>query len=236
MEDLNKLLKTFHGKTLLAIFPHPDDESYVTGGLLQIAKKFELNTKLICLTKGGDDENSKEKNITEIRADELYKASDILGIDKVYLWDYLNSNLKSSSSSWTKKVKSYLIETKPDIVVTFDYSGVTGHIDHITTCHEILKIVRKLSKKPLLLWRVPDRNEEKYFKENKALMYASEANHILKYGIFQSINKIRAIFSHKSQAKGLGFRLQIVEQLLFDTKELYYKVDLKKTFKHKLLK
>lgn len=234
MKDLETLLKKY--KKLLAIFPHPDDESFVAGGLFQVSKDLDIKTYLLCLTKGERGKNGlKIGNLKKIREKELIKAKDILKIDELISWKFPDACLRKSKKMWVNKTKDVIEKIKPDIIVTLDHSGITGHPDHIVSCHEILKIIKKLKRKPTLLWRVPDEQEKTYFKENKALIHASKANYILDFGFLKSLNKIKAIFAHKSQVTGIGFRLQILEWYLFDQKELYYKVDLRKMYKYRFV-
>lgn len=236
MKSISKFLKANEGKVLLAIFPHPDDESFVAGGLLQAAKEAGLKVNLICLSKGERGEDTvKKEELKKIRSRELDKATAILEIDELILLGYPDGNLRKTKGKWALKIKKLIDKTKPDIVITFDYSGITGHPDHIISCHEILKIIIDMKEKPVLFWRVPDEQEKKYFKNNKALKHASSPDHILNYGFTKSIKKIRAIFSHKSQLQGARFKLQILEWYLFDHKELYFKVDLRKKYHYRFV-
>ncbi len=236
MDSLNTILDSNKGGKLLAIFPHPDDESFVAGGLFQAVKKYKLNTSLICLTKGEKGLNSFDKgNLKYIRASEFKNALSILGIDNYNLKNYADSKLKEQKTNWVPYVQKILTKEEPDIVVTFDHSGITGHPDHIVTCHEILQIVSKLKNKPILLWRVPDEKEINYFKRNKAMKFSSKANYNLNYGLGESINKIKAIYAHKSQMKNFSYKLQILEWFLFDHQEQYFKVDLKKKYNYRFV-
>ena len=83
MESLQIFLRRNKVKNLLAIFVHPDDESFVSGGLFQEAQKQGIKTSLVCMTKGGRGLNALGGgNLNEIRSGELDKAVKILGIDE----------------------------------------------------------------------------------------------------------------------------------------------------------
>lgn len=236
MENLHKFLVSNKVKNLLAIFAHPDDESFVSGGLFQELQKLNIYATLICLTKGGRGLNSyKRGNLKEIRTSELKKAVKILGIDNVMLWDFPDAGLRTNKDKWISLLEDVIEKTKPDLILTFDPSGITGHPDHIVTCIETLELVKKLKTPPTLIWRVPDEQERYYFKTNKALAFAEKPNLILRYGFGESLNKIKAIYSHVSQMKGFAFRLQILEWFLFDNKEYYFKVDLRQKYKYKFV-
>lgn len=236
MKDLKELFRKSKVKKLLAVFAHPDDESFVSGGLFQAAKEVNIKTALVCLTRGERGKNGLKKgDLKQIREEELKRAVKILGIDELSLWNYPDANLKRTKSRWIPKVGKLIEKINPDILVTFDHSGITGHPDHIVSCHEVLNLVKNLKAKPHLFWRVPDEQEKTYFKENKAMQFASSPNFRLDYGLEQSVRKIRAIYAHKSQVQGFGFKLQILEWFLFDHKELYYKADLRKNYKFRFV-
>lgn len=237
MQSLHSFFNDNKVKSLLAIFAHPDDESFVSGGLFQEAQKLGIMTSLICMTKGGRGLNAyKSGNLKEIRSKELDKAVKILDIDKTYLWDYPDADLRSTKDNWVSDLEKQIIKTNPDLILTFDPSGITGHPDHLVTCIETLNLIKKMKKKPFLIWRVPDDQEKnKYFHKNDLIKYAKEANMELNYGLKESLKKIKAIYSHKSQMKNIKYKLQILEWFLFDHRELYYRVDLSQNYKYKFV-
>lgn len=227
MEQLIKTFLKYRGKTLLLVFPHPDDEAYVAGGLLQLAQKLNIRTKLICLTRGGFEKDRQEG--------ELKRACEILGVDELTIWDFDELRLREEKGKWLAKLKEEIASSGAKVVVTFDHSGITGHPDHIVVSAEVLDLIKKMRKKPMLIWRVPDMQEFKYFQDNNALVFAENATHVVDYGMGESLKKIKAIFAHKSKMKSLISRLQILEWFLFDHKELYYKVDFKREYNYKFV-
>lgn len=231
MDNIRNLLKTYKGKFVLLIFPHPDDAAYVSGGLLQIAQNYSIRTKLICLTKGGRNhlsKNTKQKSsIKNIRIDELKKSCNILGIDEHIVFDCEDGNLIKTKDVWLKRIKKEIKNDKPNMIITFDQSGITGHPDHLVVSKEIIDIC-KSDKNIKLLLRVPDKQELIYFKSNKAIKFAQKATHKLSYTLKEAIIKIKAILAHKSQLKSFLFSLQIIEWYLFDHRELYHLIDFKK--------
>ncbi|OGM25554.1 hypothetical protein A2715_05920 [Candidatus Woesebacteria bacterium RIFCSPHIGHO2_01_FULL_39_32] len=236
MLDLHISLNKTSVNKLLAIFPHPDDESFCTAGLFQLAQKNDIKTTLICLTKGERGTNSLGVgNLKKIRTKELELAAEVLGIDELLNWDFPDLNLKDTKKIWSEKLKRKIDKLNPDIIVTFDHSGITGHPDHIVVSTEVLHILKEMKKPPSLLWRIPDEQEKAFFRENSSLIFASKPTHILKYGFSETLNKIKAIYTHASQMKSFRFKIQILEWFLFDHKELYCKVDLNKKYTHKFV-
>lgn len=211
----------------MLVFPHPDDEAYVAGGLLQLAQNLGITTKLICLTKGAFAKN--------VQARELEKACKILDVDELTTWDFTELQLREEKRKWLKRLAEEIAKSKAEIIVTFDHSGITGHPDHIIVSKEVLALAAKMKKKPLLLWRVPDMQEYRYFQDNNALVFAENATHTVSYGMAESLKKIKAIFAHASKMKSFLYRLQILEWFLFDHKELYYKVDFNRKYPYKFV-
>lgn len=238
MKDLKKWLEKFKGKRILLIFPHPDDGAYISGGLLQYAQKYSIKTKLLCLTKGGrgilPKDNKKAKELKTTREFELKRSCKILGVDEITLWDYEDQNLLATKHYWLPKLKKIVLDYNPSVIITFDLSGITGHPDHLIVSNEVIKYVKDNKNKPILLLRVPDKQELEYFKNSKAIGFAQKATHILEYSFAISIRKIKAIFAHKSQLVNKLFALQILEWYLFDHRELYHVVDYKKKYPIKL--
>ncbi|KKQ37647.1 MAG: hypothetical protein US53_C0013G0006 [Candidatus Woesebacteria bacterium GW2011_GWA1_37_7] len=75
MQDLSTYINVIGAKKLMAIFPHPDDGSFVSAGLFLNAEKLGISTYLLCLTKGGRGINSYKKgDLTKIRAIYSHKS------------------------------------------------------------------------------------------------------------------------------------------------------------------
>lgn len=124
----------FHVLTIIA---HPDDESFLFAGT---AMKFLAEGKsvgVICAThgeKGADRLNRKltEKEMGEIRSQELLKACDILHCDCQKLFDYPDGGLADINfdqlvQDLTAEIEAY----QPEIILTFGDEGISGHRDHI---------------------------------------------------------------------------------------------------------
>jgi LmbE family N-acetylglucosaminyl deacetylase len=239
MKDLSVFLKKYSDKKLILVFPHPDDEAYVSGGLLQLAQQLSIKTKLICLTKGGrgliPEDIESVKKIKSIREEELKKSCSILGIDDYILWNYPDANLLKTKKEWSVKLKSEIKKDKSATLVTFDLSGITGHPDHLVLSEFIIDFVNKSRDKYKLLLRVPDNQERLFFKDNEVLILAQKPSHVLNYSFSTSFNKIKAIFAHKSQLKDIFFRLHILEWFLFDHKEFYHLSTAEKRYSKKVI-
>ena len=133
---------------ILAIFAHPDDESYIVGGTLALASSLGAEIHLVSATRGDKgiqhvEDPAERERITHTREQELGQACKTLGIKLFEVWDFPDGsldNLGTREKELHGKITEKISETKPDMVITFGPNGVSRHRDHIA----IGKIVHKL--------------------------------------------------------------------------------------------
>ena len=239
MKDLNVLLKTYSGrKVLMAVMPHPDDETMATGGLILTAKKFGWKVVVLTLTKGESGlifVHGKGRSIKKIRADELKKSVSILGIDKLILKDLGDGKLKENQKMVEAEVKKELEKVRPSIVVTYDHSGGSAHPDHIITSlvtKKVLKTLKTAKYSPILLWTSRPKEmlkKRQFFRQQKEIY--CEPEYILDVKPF-ILNKWLSVRAHKSQ--GLG-KFSYLKYLLSNPYEWYHEVNLKKNYRYKFV-
>ncbi len=134
-------------KTIAAIFAHPDDEAFGPGGTIaKLAKN--NNVYVICTTHGEMGENYRKNDprpIAEIREDELRCSAKILGVKKVYFLDFKDGTLSNNLyHDLAKKIKAILDRLKPQILITNELRGNSGHIDHITVAMVVSYIFERV--------------------------------------------------------------------------------------------
>jgi LmbE family N-acetylglucosaminyl deacetylase len=121
-------------KRVLCVFAHPDDEAFGPGGTIaKLAQDHEVY--ILCATKGQRGEVSKRLSGTlgSERAKELLASAKILGVKKVHFLGFKDGTLSNSLyHKLADKVMKYVQEIQPEIMVTYELHGVSGHIDHIT--------------------------------------------------------------------------------------------------------
>ncbi len=121
-------------KLLFGIFAHPDDEAFGPSGYLISRVVAGDEVHIICATDGGA---SKQGN-AQIRHKELKNAADIIGAKSVTQLDFADGSLQNNSfEALVQKICSSIREKIPKTesceisFVTFERSGITGHLDHI---------------------------------------------------------------------------------------------------------
>ena len=102
---------------LAFIFAHPDDESLSSGGTIAKYVSSGNGVSTLCLSSD------------EVRKNEYLKATEILGVKDVEIFDF--NNVENYETEIKEKVIQYILKTRPQIIVTHienDY-----HIDHRIT-------------------------------------------------------------------------------------------------------
>lgn len=122
-------------RKILIVFAHPDDESIGVGGTIAKYASQGVDIHLVTATNGEASRfrstQEPAHDIGQIRKQELAKASKILGIKKIYYLNYPDGLLNTISFHELKtKIKGILTDVKPQIVITFDSHGISGHRDH----------------------------------------------------------------------------------------------------------
>jgi LmbE family N-acetylglucosaminyl deacetylase len=118
------------GRSLLAVFAHPDDESLACGGLLAKCAELGARVSLLCVTRGeaGGPGNT--------RAEELQAAARVLGITSLVLLDHPDGMLPwENGGTLEADIRDAILRLGPEVVVTFDEDGLYWHPDHVAV-HE----------------------------------------------------------------------------------------------------
>lgn len=153
-------------KAILAIFAHPDDESFGPGGTLaKLAKTHNLYT--ICVTGGEAGQNARPhttRKLADIRNDEYKAAAKILGVKKSHCLGYKDGTLSNNKyHEIAGKIDEIVRKLKPETLVTFEPHGVSGHIDHIAVSMITSYVFRNNPQiKKLMYYCLLDTRREKY--------------------------------------------------------------------------
>lgn len=123
---------------LLAIFPHPDDETLGLGSTLARYSAEGVETYLVCATRGergwfdSEGPDPGPEGVARIREAELHCAAEQLGLHEVCFLDYIDGDVdQAEPQEIISKIVTQIRRIKPDVVVTFSPDGAYGHPDHI---------------------------------------------------------------------------------------------------------
>ncbi|MBJ7600235.1 MAG: GlcNAc-PI de-N-acetylase [Candidatus Nephthysia bennettiae] len=140
--------------TLFLVHAHPDDEAVSTGGVMMRAHEAGHRVVLVTATRGEEgeiynmDEAESRPRLAEIRAEELRRADEILGVDRQEFLGYRDSGMAGVPSNQdpasfhmaplheaAERLAALLREERPEVVVTYASDGTYGHPDHVKAHH-----------------------------------------------------------------------------------------------------
>jgi N-acetylglucosamine malate deacetylase 2 len=136
-------------KRILVTVAHPDDEAFGPGGTIAKYTAEGVNVHILSATRGESGQldeilrskikdqrskiDNKEIKIQEIREKELINSAKTLGVSSVEFMDYIDGQLCNNLyHKITARIMDKIHDFKPQVILTMDRLGVSGHIDHIT--------------------------------------------------------------------------------------------------------
>ncbi len=154
-----KSLKDFNNRKILVIFPHADDEALSAGGVLSKLAGNGANLRWIILTKGekGTPNGEINESLKQIRIDESRHTAEILHVDSVIQGDFPDGGLNSADKKLNQYIEQQIDDFKPDLVLTYDLSGLYGHPDHIAASEITTRIISNRPKTQLWYVSFPKR-------------------------------------------------------------------------------
>jgi LmbE family N-acetylglucosaminyl deacetylase len=119
------------GRRILALCPHPDDESIGAGGLL-LAHRALAELHFVCLCNGArggslGDAGANSDALVEARRAEFCKTTAALRAASVQHLDYPDGNIPCSREE-VQKLRSIVREIQPDVILLPWF--LDGHVDH----------------------------------------------------------------------------------------------------------
>ena len=195
MRSIEEVLEKVPNKKMLVVFPHPDDESVMAGGLILRAIEKDWQVSVLTLTEGGRGKihvHGRGRSAQEIRRAEEVTAMAHLGVTDWIMWTFEDGHLRKQKG-WRGRLKRFVRMFEPGVVVSYDLSGVSAHPDHICVSHTILRLARKKGFK--LLW--PAFVDE--LVDERVRKYTQKPEWKLRLTLFESIKKWKAVFANKSQ-------------------------------------
>ncbi|MDP9266061.1 MAG: PIG-L family deacetylase [Chloroflexota bacterium] len=154
----------------LAVFAHPDDETFGIGGTLARAVEAGWKVTAVSATRGevgeiADPALATPETLGEQRESELRAACDELGVADVRFLGYRDSGMagtpenadprayaNADSEEVTGRLVEIMREVEPDAVFTFDERGGYGHPDHIAIHRHAAAAFGRAARPGARLW------------------------------------------------------------------------------------
>jgi len=126
-----------HPLVLLAVFAHPDDETFRCGGTLALLARAGVRVHLLTVTHGeqgscGEPPLCRAEDLPAVRERELRCACKALGIEAPRVWNYPDGGLNAvKPEQLTGDIFEVVREVEPQVILSFGPDGLSGHPDHI---------------------------------------------------------------------------------------------------------
>ena len=152
MSDANAVPtdRSFQGRTILAVFAHPDDESLACGGTLARLADLGARVVLLCASHGengsiSDPALASGGNLGCVRVQELREAAGVLGLAEVLVFDHPDGALRwDDVPELHAEIVMTVERIRPDAVITFDEDGLYWHLDHVGVHERTTTAIRSL--------------------------------------------------------------------------------------------
>lgn len=143
-------------RSVLAVCAHLDDESFGLGAVLDAFGAQGARLAVLCLTHGESSTlHGVGGDLHQVRAGELRSAAAALGVEAVELSDYPDGALADlPAAALARQVLRVAVRTRPDGLLVFDDTGVTGHPDHVQATRAAL-VAADAALLPVLAWTLP---------------------------------------------------------------------------------
>ncbi len=122
---------------ILAVFAHPDDESFCAGGTLAKYVANGAEAMVVSATRGEagqirSPEDATRRSLGQVRAKELTLACRRMGVQHTVCLDYDDGRLQEVDQDLLiGEIVEIIRRFRPDVVITFGPDGGYGHPDHI---------------------------------------------------------------------------------------------------------
>jgi LmbE family N-acetylglucosaminyl deacetylase len=124
-------------KCMLAVYAHPDDESFSVAGTFRKYYDEGVRTALICATRGEKGKIcspalATPETLGAVREQELREACRIIGVEDLTILGYQDGELtKVDELETIGRIVFHIRRLRPDLIITFDTNGDYGHPDHM---------------------------------------------------------------------------------------------------------
>jgi LmbE family N-acetylglucosaminyl deacetylase len=137
--------------TILGVFAHPDDETYLMAGIAARAVRAGSRVVIITATRGEggsfDEDRWPSDTMGEVREKELLDSLAVLGVTEHRFLDCIDVDMDTAlDPAGYPKVRSIMEELSPDTVLSFGPDGMTGHVGHMSTCEWSTKAFDEVAK------------------------------------------------------------------------------------------
>lgn len=129
--------------TILSVWAHPDDETYLAGGLMAAAR--DAGRRVVCATATLGEHGTSDpvtwppERLGPVRRWEAAAAMAVLGVVEHEVLGLPDGSLASHEATGVAWAGRLIDEVRPDTILTFGPEGITSHPDHIAVHRWVLR-------------------------------------------------------------------------------------------------
>ena len=126
--------------TILGVWAHPDDDIFLSAGLMGAAVRAGQRVVDVTATRGEggsmDEERWPPESMGEVRTKELLRSLEILGVQEHrFLEGPVDTDMETHlDEAGAAQVREIVEAVQPDSILTFGPDGMTGHEAHKDVC------------------------------------------------------------------------------------------------------
>jgi LmbE family N-acetylglucosaminyl deacetylase len=136
--------------TILGVWAHPDDEAFLSAGVMALATA--AGARVVCITATRGEAGAPESGLTppevgRLREAELRASLDLLGVDEHHWLDYVDGCCAEvDPAEASTRLQEIVEDVAPDTILTFGPEGFTDHPDHKAVSSWVTRAVSQLSQ------------------------------------------------------------------------------------------
>jgi LmbE family N-acetylglucosaminyl deacetylase len=143
--------------TVLGVWAHPDDEAFLSAGLMALARAAGNRVVVATATRGergtADEARWPLDRLARLRSDELAASLAALGVVEHRWLGHPDGGCAAiDHSDGVEQLRRVLEDVRPDTILTFAPDGLTGHDDHRAVSAWTTAAWHALRGKPRLLY------------------------------------------------------------------------------------
>lgn len=125
--------------TILSVWAHPDDETYLAAGLMAAAR--DNGQRVVCVSATAGEHGTSDPatwppdRLARVRRWESAAAMAVLGVTEHRFLGFEDGTLADDDEHGIELVGQLLDDVRPDTILTFGADGMTFHPDHIAVHH-----------------------------------------------------------------------------------------------------
>ncbi|HEY6531876.1 MAG TPA: PIG-L family deacetylase [Acidimicrobiales bacterium] len=204
---------------LLGVWAHPDDEAYLSAGLMRRVVRSGGSVTCLMATRGeagvAPDDPRPPSVVAAMREQELRQAIGPLGVDLLPFLGHADGGCDDVAHEvGVRQVLDAIEAVRPHVIVTFGPDGITGHADHLAI-HRWATDAWARTGRGALLYTTMTRD---FLEDRRALhervgvfgdhdpvgVASSEVALTVELGEVELDVKRRALAAHASQTAGLA--------------------------------